>query len=243
MFETNKTKKSETKVQLLIITYLGYDGRMSSASSTMLSNDLIRVNDDYTAEASVLRYKWLNWEYVNQYTLTFHFKFEVFRSFAELRTTMLEARSVLISPENPDALNAVLTLDLDVPLAIVTSGECTCPACAIRLLTKMREISQDREMVYIMVPTSKVSEEPTLPESEWKEIVGKSAMRDVPEDTQCAICMCSREENYSKEDWITLECGHAFHTHCIHKQLTEYKSECPVCRRKISSSHDVISGR
>jgi len=43
---------------------------------------------------------------------------------------------------------------------------------------------------------------------------------------ECQICL---EDAKPDELMTRLPCGHAYHRHCVHRWLTEYRGHCPVC--------------
>jgi len=50
----------------------------------------------------------------------------------------------------------------------------------------------------------------------------------------CSICICEFEEGEKLR--LLPECGHVFHTECIMPWLTEKKSVCPMCLRKVQGA-------
>ncbi|XP_037816411.1 E3 ubiquitin-protein ligase RHA2B [Lucilia sericata] len=50
-----------------------------------------------------------------------------------------------------------------------------------------------------------------------------------PPGEQCTICLANMEN----DEMVYLNCGHAFHEHCL-KDLRRYgDNKCPTCRQKI----------
>ena len=47
----------------------------------------------------------------------------------------------------------------------------------------------------------------------------------------CCICLIQDNKNY-----ITLNCGHKLHKHCL-KNLLDYSDKCPMCRQPIFKEH------
>lgn len=43
-------------------------------------------------------------------------------------------------------------------------------------------------------------------------------------------CFCLGDSDDVTPEWRYLTCGHAYHSACVDKWLTECKSECPTCR-------------
>lgn len=48
------------------------------------------------------------------------------------------------------------------------------------------------------------------------------------EDAVCSIC-CSRGD----EQWVKLQCGHAFHRSCATEWLSNHQATCPLCRTAV----------
>jgi hypothetical protein len=52
---------------------------------------------------------------------------------------------------------------------------------------------------------------------------------------ECPICMDSRVVvvvEVQAGEWVTLKCGHSFHTVCIDGWIAA-KNTCPICRREV----------
>jgi len=47
-------------------------------------------------------------------------------------------------------------------------------------------------------------------------------------DNHCSICF----EQYEKENYVAVKCGHTFHKDCIEKWL-RIRQTCPLCRESV----------
>lgn len=60
-----------------------------------------------------------------------------------------------------------------------------------------------------------------------RQLVADGPPEDVPPETECTICLETRESTV--ESWRALPCGHQFHEHCLLEWLLR-SHRCPLCR-------------
>jgi hypothetical protein len=66
----------------------------------------------------------------------------------------------------------------------------------------------------------------TLSTSDFEKLSDSIAENQVLKTEDCNICL----ETIGKRKALKLNCSHSFHTKCLKKWLTSYKTSCPCCR-------------
>lgn len=139
----------------------------------------------------------------------------------EFNLTFQDYLNILIPPTQTDEKNDIWVLELFDEFLInrATYLENT--------ENKMLELATQESLEQYKTQERKPGIKLNIESREWCEKY---------KDKNCSICLSEFEK---KEKIVKLECDHLYHDHCISEWI-KYKSECPVCRKKVSTTEETI---
>jgi len=132
------------------------------------------------------------------------------------------------------------------------------PRVVQNLYTDWDTWAHDESSYYIVIPQEEAplqwerNERDTTSGVDWPAMLEGDDIKPLKGD-ECSICLegadesaQNGEQNEPGDEWMSLECGHKFHSSCLQvwftQQLNRYPPimSCPCCRKPLNLSENII---